>query len=378
MPAQHAHAVLVDPTHDEHSRQNYYMDVRRYLAGQVAPGNKAVYHARVKPSFLKEHGREPTDRHEVRKVMTQDDYYQMYSAMQRHTQEMTWDSVIDSVERDLPRIRENAKSVCGNAGGTLTIDPEFKVPGYLTFYDIHLQPGAYHATYADDDVSAGALYDRGTYLYTLGNIGTKMDYLGRTLLEHYKKLYPGVTPKRILDMGCSVGQSTMAWAEAFPDSEIHAIDVGESLLRYAHARAEDLGHKIHFSQQNAEKTNFEDGSFDVVLSHIMMHETSTKAVVKIFAESRRLLRDGGVMMHMDNPRLKELPPLESFLAEWEVYNNNERFGGTYREMDVAAEAVKAGFSAEKARLEMVDTYSPGKVMNYGTKGFQFPACIAEK
>tara|TARA_B110000438_G_scaffold291745_1_gene329112 strand:- start:276 stop:1412 length:1137 start_codon:yes stop_codon:yes gene_type:complete len=378
MAAQHAHAVLVDPTHDEQSRQDYYMDVRRYLAAEVSPGNKVAYQAQVRPSFVKEHGREPKDRHEVRKVMTRNDYYQMYSAMQRHTQEMTWDSVVESVERDLPRLIENAKQVSGKTGGTLTVDPDFKVPGYLTFYDIHLQPGAYHASYAKDDVSAGALYDRGTYLYTLGNIGSKMDYLGRTLLAHYKKLYPNAQPKRILDMGCSVGQSTIAWAEAFPDAEIHAIDVGESLLRYAHARAEDLGHKIHFSQQNAENTNFDDGSFDVVMSHIIMHETSTKAVGKIFSESRRLLHDGGVMMHMDNPRLKELPPLESFLAEWEVYNNNERFGGTYREMDVAAEAVKVGFSAENARMDMVDTYMPGKVMNYGTKNFQFPACIAEK
>ena len=47
-------------------------------------------------------------------------------------------------------------------------------------------------------------------------------------------------------------------------------------------------------------------------------------------------------------------------------------------MDVAAEAVKVGFSAENARMDMVDTYMPGKVMNYGTKNFQFPACIAEK
>lgn len=378
MPSQHAHAVLVDPIHDEQSRQDYYMDVRRHLASQVAPGNKTVYQNQVGPTFVKENGREPKDRHEVRGVMTQNGYYQMYSAMQRHTQEMTWDAVIDSVERDLPRLKENAKKVSGKTGGTFKLDPNFEVPYYLSFYDIHLQPGAYHMTHDDEDVSAGALYDRGTFLYTLGNIGSRMDYLGRTLLEYFKKQFPDVQPKRILDMGCSVGQSTIAWSEAFPDAEIHAIDVGESLLRYAHARAEDLGHKIHFSQQNAEKTNFEDGSFDVVISHIIMHETSTKAVVKIFEESRRLLKDGGIMIHMDNPRLKELPPLESFLAEWEVYNNNERFGGTYREMDVAAEAVKAGFSGENASMEMIDVYMPGKVMNYGTNGIKFPACVARK
>jgi len=378
MPNQHPHAVLVETLHDEQSRQNYYMDIRRHLAAEILPGNKFAYQAEVKPSFLKEYGREPDNRHEVGKVMTKNDYYQMYSAIQRHTQEMTWDSVIDSVERDLPRLIENAKEVSGKTGGTLTLDPDFTVPGYLTYYDIHLQPGAYHASYSEDDVSAGALYDRGTFLYTLGNIGSKMDYLGRTLVQHYKKLYPEAQPKRILDMGCSVGQSTIAWAEAFPDAEIHAIDVGESLLRYAHARAEDLGHKINFSQQNAENTNFDDESFDVVISHIIMHETSTKAVGKIYSESLRLLHNGGVMMHMDNPRLKGLPPLESFLASWEVYNNNERFGGTYREMDIAAEAVKSGFSAKKARMEMVPAYGPGKSMNYGTQGFQFPACIAEK
>ena len=378
MPKQHAHAVLVDTIHDEQSRQEYYMDVRRYLAGNVSPGNKTVYHNEVYPAFVKENGRDPKDRHEVRKVMTKNGYYQMYSAMQRHTQEMTWDSVIDSVERDLPRLKENAKKVSGTTGGTLTLDPNFVVPHYLSYYDIHLQPGAYHMTHDDEDVSAGALYDRGTYLYTLGNIGSKMDFLGRTLLEHYKKQYPGARPKRILDMGCTVGQSTTVWAEAFPDAEIHAIDVGESLLRYAHARAEDLGNKIHYSQQNAESTNFDDGSFDIVLSHIIMHETSTPAVVNIFAESKRLLKGGGVMMHMDNPRLKEMPPLESFLAEWEVHNNNEKFGGTYREMDLGAEAVKAGFSAKNARMEMVNVYMPGKVMNYGTNGLRFPACVAEK
>ncbi len=61
-----------------------------------------------------------------------------------------------------------------------------------------------------------------------------------------------------------------------------------------------------------------------------------------------------------------------------MHNNNEKFGSTYREMDLGAEAVKAGFSAENARMEMVDVYMPGKVMNYGTNGLQFPACVAEK
>jgi 2-polyprenyl-3-methyl-5-hydroxy-6-metoxy-1,4-benzoquinol methylase len=378
MPTQTQHGILPSATHDEAARQEYYMDIRRHLARNVAGGNRTVWAKHVHPAFVKAHGRDPVNRAEVRSVMTRDPYYQMYSAMQRHTQEMTWDSVIDSVERELPKLNEKAKQVTAKAKGTLTLDPNFKVPPYLTFYDIHLQPGGYHANLAPDDVSAGALYDRATYLYAMGNLGPKSDYLGLSLIDHFKKRFPHIKPKRILDMGCTTGNSAVPWKEAFPDAEVYGIDVGESVLRYAHARSESMGVAIHYSQQNAEATNFPDGFFDVVVSHIIMHETSTPAVARIFAESKRLLRNGGVMMHMDNPRLKELPPFDAFLAEWEVYNNNERFGGTYREMDIVSEAEKAGFAKGKASLEQVPMIVPPTVSNYTTKQFGFPCLVGEK
>ena len=64
-------------------------------------------------------------------------------------------------------------------------------------------------------------------------------------------------------------------------SSVHAIDVAAPVLRYAFARAESLEKPIHFSQQNAESTNFSDGYFDLVVSHLMMHETSSKAIRNI-------------------------------------------------------------------------------------------------
>ena len=56
-----------------------------------------------------------------------------------------------------------------------------------------------------------------------------------------------------------------------------------------------------FSQQNAERTSFDDESMDLVVSHIMLHETSHKAFNNILKESLRLLRPGGIMMHMEQP-----------------------------------------------------------------------------
>jgi ubiquinone/menaquinone biosynthesis C-methylase UbiE len=375
MSAQAIHGMSVTRTHDEEARQTYYMAIRRHLALNVAGGNRAAYATLARPAFTKAHGRHPENRSEVRSVMTRVPYYQMYSAMQRHTQEMTWDSVIDSVERQLLHLNDNVRKLAGRSGGTLRLDPDFKVPPYLTFYDIHLQPGGYHAALGPDDVSAGALYDRATYMYAMGNLGPQSDYLGRSLLAHYRKRFPGKTPRRILDMGCTTGNSTLPWAEAFPDADVHGIDVGESVLRYAHARSESLGVRAHYSQQNAERTDFPDASFDVVVSHIIMHETSTPAVPRIFAESRRLLAAGGVMMHMDNPRLCELPPFDAFLAEWEVHNNNEKFGGTYRDMDICAEARKAGFCDANVALEYVELIVPARIMNYQTKGIVFPCLV---
>ncbi len=187
----------------------------------------------------------------------------------------------------------------------------------------------------------------------MGYMGPKLDYLAKSLIQHFTEKYPNKSPRKILEMGCSAGNSAAAWKEAFPGAEVYAIDVGEGLLRYAHARAEVIRTPVHFSQQNAETTNFADESFDVIVSHIMMHETSTAAVARIFSESRRLLKPGCVMLHMDLPRLDEMSPIDSFLNAWEVYNNNETFGGTYRTMDVLAEAKKTGFSKERTVIDQV-------------------------
>ena len=160
-------------------------------------------------------------------------------------------------------------------------------------------------------------------------------------------------PRAILDMGCAIGNSTLEWARAFPDAEVHGIDVAAPVLRYAHARAEALGAVAHFSQQNAEHTNFDSASFDLVISHIVLHETSKSALGNVLAESRRLLKPGGIMLHLEIPRGDS--PFEKFMYNWETYNNNETFAGFMTDLDLAGESVKAGFSPQRTRVE---AYAP--------------------
>jgi ubiquinone/menaquinone biosynthesis C-methylase UbiE len=376
MIPQNMHAMFAKPNHDEASRQNFVNDFRVHLASKVFPGTFPAYFGRVLPAFVKTNGREPKDRHEVRKVMTKDPFYQLWSAMQRNSQEMIWDSVIDSVERQLPDLLKKAKDLKGK--GSLTLNPDVEVPKYHNAADIHLQPGAYHTDTTSDDLSAGAVYDRGTYIYSMGGLGVENDGLGRILRQFFRKEFLDMKVARALDMGCTIGGSVTYWSTKEPNTEFHAIDVGAPCLRYGHARAKAVGGNVHFSQQNAEKTNFPDASFDLVTSHILLHETSRPAIYNIFKECHRLLKPGGVMMHLDLPQAFGQNPLEGFLWEWEIYNNNEHFYGQLRELDISDVVKKAGFDVAKFKTHQVaSTWDDGQTP-YSNENFTFPVYVAVK
>jgi len=306
MPAFKQHPMVPQTNHDEQARQDFVSALRGHLSGRLMPGAYQVYAARVEPAFRSKHGRSPKDEHEVRHAMTEDPYYQFWSAMQRRSQELLWESVIDPTERQLPELIDRARTLGkrgrGKRRGTLRLDPKLVVPKYHTAADIHLQPGGYHTDFTADDVAAGAVYDKGINLYMGGALGEENNLTGDTLLAYVREKHPSLQLHSILDLGCAIGNSTVVWARAFPKARVHGIDVGAPVLRYAHARAQALGVPVDFSQQNAERTDFADGSFDLVLSHIVLHETSKSALTRVLAECRRLLKPGGLMLHLEIPR----------------------------------------------------------------------------
>ena len=77
------HAMLPDPTHDEQSRQDFVGALRGHLSSRLMPGAYKVYASKVEPAFKAKHGRVPADQEEVRKVMTQDPFYQFWSEIGR-------------------------------------------------------------------------------------------------------------------------------------------------------------------------------------------------------------------------------------------------------------------------------------------------------
>ncbi|NKB44338.1 MAG: methyltransferase domain-containing protein [Alphaproteobacteria bacterium] len=345
MTMQTEHDFLITGSHDEANRQAYAATLRMHVLTDIGNGLKDVYDQRVAPAFEKSNGRAPKDGREAMKAMLDDTYGKTWSSMIHTCQEMLWDSVRPAVERAQPDFNEKVRGLNSKVG-SVSLDPSVEVPRYVSASDIHLMPGNYHTERAEDDTSQGALFDRGLYLYQGGFAGPLCDNNGRSQAEVIKRRWPEFKPKKILDLGCTVGNNTLPYADVFPDAELHAIDVAAPCVRYGHARAEALGVPCHFHQMNAEATSFEDESFDLIVSCILFHETSRTGLEKILAESHRLLKPGGMMLHMEVPRTEGMDPYSAFRLDWDTYYNNEPFLSTWMRTDVGESCVKAGFDAD--------------------------------
>lgn len=354
--SQYPHAMLPRANQDELARQLFTKTMREYCTGQLQPGNAVVYERSVKPH-------NPRTRGEVRRAMERMPYHQMWSALMRTTQELLWESVQDSVGRQIGNLVEKA-TVKPRERGSLKLDANMKVPRYITGVDFHCMPGNYHTDYVSGDVYQGALYDRGAYLYSMGTRGPLHDGNGHSIVAYVGEHYPSLRPRKILDMGCSVGASTLPLCDAFPEAEVHAIDVGAPLLRYGHARAESLERAVHFSQQIAEHTSFEDETFDLIFSFFLMHETSSKALHGYIRESHRLLKPGGLALHMDFPHNANKTPFEQYMMDWNTHNNAEPFISTLGDIDLAVVAAEAGFARDDVIVRPHPAYREGGAPMY--------------
>jgi ubiquinone/menaquinone biosynthesis C-methylase UbiE len=348
---QAPHDMLPSSTHDEASRQEFTKSLKGFIQQGLLPGLTPIYNQRVSKTFEREHGRAPETRHDIRKAMVSDPYFQLYASINRIAQELLWESTNVTIERQLPELIEKAKEFSSNAKAELVIPEGFEPPRYVSALDIHCMPGGYCSEVTDNDIAAGALYDRGVYLYSMGYTGPNNDDMGRSVCNYLKRHRPDFKPRRILDMGCTVGHSTLPYKEHFPDAEIWGIDVGAPVIRYAHARAQAMGLDVNFAQMNAEETTFEDGYFDLVVSHILLHETSGKAMPRIFKEAERVLAPGGMMIHADLPPFDLMDPFTQFILDNETWYNNEPFWGAMREMKQVDLAEKAGFPRTNVRFD---------------------------
>jgi SAM-dependent methyltransferase len=342
------HAVFPEPSHDEKARFNFLANFNKYLSGTIGHGNKLAYDTRVLPAFRAEHGRDPEDRFEIRHAMNKDPWHRFWSALKRNSMEMRQQNGRAMVLRQLDELDAKARQF-NHGRDTLQLDSAIKQPRYQTAVDIHCMPGGYHGEERSGDVSAGANYDCGIFATTAGGLGALSDGGGQALAEWVKRERPDWTPRRILDVGCTVGHNAVPLALAFPDTEVIAIDTAAAVLRYGHARAQALGARnITFLQADAEDlSRFPDGHFDWVQTTMFLHELSGKALPRVLNELTRVLAPGGLQLHLEQPQYSDAMPLyEQFIRDWDAFNNNEPFWSAMHALDLKELMAASGLSKD--------------------------------
>jgi SAM-dependent methyltransferase len=343
------HEMLAVPTADETARQQFVVAFKQALNRGLRKTQGDLFETVVAPGWAAEHGAPPTTRETIREAMQADPAYRSWSSLARAAQEQMWITVGDSIFRERERLATTAGRLAQapTRRGSLTLDPSFAPPQGVTGVDIHLQPGGYALDLGEGDCSAGALYESGGNLYAFGQGISRTDSKAAHVQRFLRERFPRLQPRRILDMGCSAGSASVPYAEAYPEAEVHAIDVGSGMLRYAHARAESLGVAVHFHQMDVARTRFEDESFDLIVSHNLMHEISAPTRRGMLRESRRLLRPGGVCVHQDVPlRFQGLSEFRKFDMSWDTLNNNEPYWEVYANADLQPELRAAGFAED--------------------------------
>lgn len=342
------HGMFPETTHDEVERVNYLAQMHRHLAARVVPGVRAAYETRVEPSFQAQHGRPIGDRHEARRALLADPAFQTWSAIRRMTMEQRQQAGRWTVIRQREAL--NAKAAALTDGDErLQLNPTLAIPRYISAIDHHCMPGSYHTEYLPGDITNGANYDHAGFVTTSGLLGKWTDGGGQAVVGWVKQNLPEFKPKRILEIGGTVGHSTLPLAQAYPDAEVTIIDVGAPVLRYGLARAKSLGvNNVSFVQANGEDlSQFADGSFDWVQTTMFLHELSRNAMRNIFRETRRLVAPGGIVMHVEQPQYTpEMPFFEQAMRDWDAFYNAEPFWSKMHELDLDEAMEEAGFARD--------------------------------
>jgi ubiquinone/menaquinone biosynthesis C-methylase UbiE len=158
--------------------------------------------------------------------------------------------------------------------------------------------------------------------------------------------WPGLEPKLVVDVGCTIGHNTVPWKQTFPEAEVHGLDAAPSCLQYGHARAEAMGIAIHFRQALCDTLPYDDDSVDVVFSSMFLHELPTAQIRAFFSEAYRVLKPGGVLINMELPPNDALAAYDAFYLDWDCFYNNEPFYKDFRDLSYSALCTDAGFSSE--------------------------------
>ena len=195
--------------------------------------------------------------------------------------------------------------------------------------------------------AASATYSMGLRVWKDEDL-TWQDAQQRLRHSFYQVLeqYTPTTITNMLDLGCSVGVSTLALHRYFSqkqDIPVNTIGLDLSPYMLAVAKTTDTQQEIsQWLHGLGESTGLDDNSLDVVTLQFVIHELPHQVTKQIFQEVLRILKPGGVIGVVDNnpasPVIQGLPPVLFTLMK-----STEPWSDDYYTFDVEAAMQEVGF-----------------------------------
>lgn len=160
-----------------------------------------------------------------------------------------------------------------------------------------------------------------------------------------------------VDLACGTAPLLSYVRDNFPQMDTIAIDLSPNYLREAKQRLAPWP-GVRFAQGLAETIPLADSSVDMLMSVYLFHELPPKIREKVSAEIARILKPGGVCLHLDTIQYGDEPGLDILLENF-PRAFHEPYYDTYCKQDLSALFGASGLTAERSQhgfLTKVDLF----------------------